>query len=71
MEELTQEDQKDKKIQRLMYVVKEDMQKVSMTVQGTRDRVRWRMMICCGDPKRDQSKEDEEEEKTSHYLDIY
>lgn len=35
---------------RLMDVMEEDMQKVCVTEMDTRDRVRWRRMIHCGEP---------------------
>lgn len=33
-----------------MDVVKGYMQMVGMTEEDARDRVRWREMLCCGDP---------------------
>lgn len=43
-----------------MDVVKEDIQKVDVTEEDARDRVRWRRMICCGDSYRKQLKEDDD-----------
>lgn len=34
--------------------MKEDMQKVDVTEEGARDMVRWRLMIHCGNPEREQ-----------------
>lgn len=31
-------------------VVKEDMQKVVVTEEDARDRMRWKHMVCCNDP---------------------
>ena len=36
---------------RFMDVVKEDMKLVGVREEDADDRVRWRWMICCGDPE--------------------
>lgn len=33
-----------------MEVVKEDIQRVDVTEEDTKERVKWRQMIRCGDP---------------------
>lgn len=38
-----------------MDIMKEDMQKIGVTEEDTKDRVGW--IICCGDPYREQSEE--------------
>ena len=35
---------------RFMDVVKEDMKVVGVRKEDAEDRVRWRRIICCGDP---------------------
>lgn len=35
---------------RFMNMVREDMQGVNVTEEDAKDRLRWRKMICCGDP---------------------
>lgn len=40
-----------------MDVMMEDMQRVGVAEKAVWNRVRWRQMIGCGDPKRDQLKE--------------
>ncbi|KAF7641470.1 hypothetical protein LDENG_00280470 [Lucifuga dentata] len=35
---------------RFMDAVKEDMKLVDVREEEAEDRVRWRQMICCGDP---------------------
>lgn len=42
---------------KFMDVMMEDMQRVGVAEKAVRNRVRWRQMIGCGDPKRDQLKE--------------
>lgn len=43
-----------------MYVVKKDMKLVGVREEDAEDRVRWRRMICCCDPGRDQPKGNED-----------
>lgn len=45
-----------------MEVVKENTQRVGVTEEDGRDRVRWSQMICCCDPQREQQTEEEEQE---------
>ena len=35
---------------KLIDVVREDMWVISVTQQDARDRVKWKKMLCCGDP---------------------
>ena len=35
---------------RFMNAVKEDMQIVGVRVEDTENRVKWKTVICCGDP---------------------
>lgn len=37
---------------RFVDAVKEEMQRVGATEEDAGDRLRWRQMICCGDPER-------------------
>lgn len=43
---------------RFVNVVKEDTQTVGVTEQDARDRVRWRLLIRCGDSWKEQPRED-------------
>ena len=45
---------------RFMDVVREDMRVVGVMEEEAGDREVWRQRICCGDPKRENSKEKEE-----------
>ena len=44
------------------------MQGVGVTEENARDRVRWRQMICCGDPQREQPKDREDQFYLHHFI---
>ncbi|MCJ8728463.1 hypothetical protein PDJAM_G00004720 [Pangasius djambal] len=44
---------------RYMDVINEDMKLVGASVEGAEDRDRWRVMIHCGDPRREKPKEED------------
>ena len=49
---------------RSVDVVREDMQVAGVTEEDAEARKRWKRMIRCGDPKREQPKEEEDLQKT-------
>lgn len=44
---------------KFMDVTKEAMQRVAVTQEDSSDTVRWRKIICCGDPQWEWPKEEE------------
>ena len=44
--------QRDRPKRRYMDAVKEDMQVVGVRIEDTENRVKWKTVICCGNPEK-------------------
>ena len=48
---------------RFMDAVKEDMQIVGVIVEDTKNRLKWKTVICCGDPRKGKSHKEKKKKK--------